>query len=171
MSCEVLWVKPHSPTPSDDEVSYSLTHTNTHTDIEKCGRQEGETVPKMRGELLGYFLHLRRSIKPKTMSQPITFITVTWLLSVGHLILVLFTKPSWQATIWRTPLVQTHPFPSPLFSLNYFIPLLSSLLIFPFISPHHVYASSLISVSIECQRHVQRCFSLPINNSHSLNHQ
>lgn len=53
------------------------TATLKHTLTEGCGRQEGETASKMRGELLCCFLRLKRSIRPKTKSQPITFITAT----------------------------------------------------------------------------------------------
>jgi len=63
-----------------DKPHFIKERTNTHTHVagKRCGRQE-ETVFKTWGreELLCYFLRLRRSIRPKTMSQPITFNTVT----------------------------------------------------------------------------------------------
>lgn len=59
-----------------------LPHTllQTHVAGKRCGqtgRRDSFQDVGGREELLCYFLCLRRSIRPETMSQPITFSTVT----------------------------------------------------------------------------------------------
>lgn len=58
-------------------------------------------------ELFCCFLCLRRSIRPRTMSQPITFNPVTWLPAVGRLVVLSsILTPSDKLPIWNTPHVK-----------------------------------------------------------------